>query len=154
MFNLADHLLRRGQWAEAADLSRRVLALRGTSIEDTHPAIAVSMQYLGRALGHLDSLPAGERWLRESLALRTKVLPPGHWLLASSESALGEHLVLARRFPDAERVLLGAETKLVASLGEKSPTVRDARGRIVSLYVAWGKEREAEKWRASLAPSP
>ncbi|MBL0170311.1 MAG: serine/threonine protein kinase [Gemmatimonadaceae bacterium] len=151
MFNLADHLLRKGQWAEAADLSRRVLALRGTTIDDTHPAIAVSMQYLGRALGHLDSLSAGERWLRASLALRTRNLPPGHWLLASSESALGEHLVLAHKFPEAERLLLNAEAKLVASQGEKSPVVRDARGRIVALYVAWGKAREAEKWRTTLA---
>ncbi|MEQ1689751.1 MAG: serine/threonine-protein kinase [Gemmatimonas sp.] len=150
MFNLADRLLRGGKWAEAADLSRRVLKLRGISIDDTHPAIAVSMQYLGRALGHLDSVAVGERWLRESLALRAKILPPGHWLLASSESAIGENLVLARRFPDAEKMLLNAEARLKDSQGDKAPVVRDARTRIVALYDAWGKTADAEKWRGIL----
>jgi serine/threonine-protein kinase len=152
LFNLADHLMRRKRWSEAADLSRQVLALRGVSIEDTHTAIAVSMQYLGRSLGHMDSVAAGERWLRESLALRKRNLPPGHWLLASSESALGENLVLARRFPEAERMLLSAESRLVESRGEKSPIVRDVRERIVALYDAWGKSEEAAKWRARLGP--
>lgn len=109
LFNLSDHLLRRKRWAEAADLARQVLALRGVSIEDTHPAIAVSMQYLGRALDHMDSLDQGGRWLRESLALRKKTLPADHWLLASSESSIGEHLVLAKRYAEAEPLLLASE---------------------------------------------
>jgi hypothetical protein len=84
--------------------------------------------------------------------LRKRNLPPGHWLLASSESALGENLVLARRFPEAERMLLSAESRLVESRGEKSPIVRDVRERIVALYDAWGKSEEAAKWRARLGP--
>ena len=39
---------------------------------------------------------------REILALREKPLPPHHWLLASSRSTLGAHLVLAQPFAEAE----------------------------------------------------
>ena len=130
------------------------MPLRGVSIDDTHPAIAVSMQYLGRALGNMDSLVEGERWLRESLALRTKNLPSDHWLLASSESALGEHLALAHRYAEAETLLLQSEAKLVKYRGEKSPVVNDARVRLVKLYDAWGRKTDADNWRTKLIPPP
>lgn len=152
MFNYADHLLLVKRYPEAAEWSRRVLALRGRSLQDAHPAVATAMSILGRALGRMDSLAAGERWLRESLALRKSVLPPGHFLVPSAESILGEHLVLARRFGEAEPLLLGSERLLVASRGETAPIVQDARGRIVRLYEAWGKPDEAARWKSRLQP--
>jgi hypothetical protein len=95
----------------------------------------------------VDSLAAGERYLRESLELRRKTLPNDHWLLASSESILGGHFVLARRFAEAEALLVAAEKKLVMARGEEAPVVADARGRLVALYKAWGKPAEADKWQ-------
>lgn len=110
-------------------------------------AVSTALSLLGRALGPMDSLTAGERYLRESLELRRKTLPKDHWLLASSESILGAHFVLARRFADAEALLVQAERKLVEARGEEAPVVADARTRLVALYAAWGKPAEAGEWQ-------
>ncbi len=147
MFNYADYLLGRKRYAEAALWSRRVLALRGRTLPDTHMAVATSMGLLGRALGPMDSLDAAERYLRESLELRKKTLPEGHWAVASSESILGAHLVLAKRFTEAEALLVASERKLVDARGEDAAVVSDARGRLAALYNAWGKPTEATRWQ-------
>lgn len=153
MFSYADFLLGRNRYAEAAKWCREVLKLRGKTLPETHPAIGTAMSVLGRSLDGLDSLDAGERWLRESLRLRRQSLPEGHWLIFSSESILGAHMTLARRFEDAEALLLPAEKKLVEARGEEAPVVNDVRKRIVALYKAWGKEAEAAKWTAKLSDS-
>jgi hypothetical protein len=127
-----------------------VLALRGKSLQDAHPAVSTSMSILGRSLAQLDSLAAGERWLRESLALRRAAYPAGHFLILSAESILGEHLAIARQFERAEALLLPSEKGLVAARGESAPIVQDARRRIVRLYESWGKPDEAAKWKALL----
>jgi serine/threonine-protein kinase len=150
MFNYADLLLLQKRYAESARWSREVLNLRGKSLPETHMAVSTSMGVLGRALGRMDSLEAGERWLRESLALREKTLPAGHWLLASSESMLGAHFTLARRYAEAEALLLPAERKLVEARGAQARVVADARVRIVELYAAWGKADEAAQWQAKI----
>ncbi len=134
--NYADSLIALGQHAKAEPMAREVLALRGRTLADSHPMVPFAMALLGRALGPLGRLEEAERWLRESLALRERLLPPGHWMLASSRSTLGGHLVLAGRFAEAEPMLLAAERDLVAALGEQSPVVADARGRIAALHQA------------------
>ncbi len=147
MFNYADFLMSHKRFPEAAKWSREVLKLRGKSLPETHLAISTAMGVLGRSLGPMDSLDAAEGYLRESLELRRKTLPPGHWALASSESILGAHYTLARRFDEAEALLVPAEKKLVEARGEDAPVVKDARTRIVALYTAWGKPAEAARWQ-------
>ena len=147
MFSYADFLMARERFAESARWCREVLKLRGKSLPDTHPAVGTAMSVLGRSLDGLDSLAEGEHWLRESLRVRKQALPAGHWLLYSSQSILGAHMVRARRFAEAEPMLLGAEQKLVEARGEKAPVVHDARTRIVALYVATGDTTKASAWR-------
>jgi hypothetical protein len=106
------------------------------------------MFHLGLALGKLDSTTAAERWLREALRLRTAALPPGHWLLASTRSGLGEVLTGARRFREAEALLLPAEQQLSAELSHKNEPVQDVWHRLIALYRAWGKPADAAKWEA------
>jgi hypothetical protein len=149
--NYADHLNRMRRWPEAAQLAREVLAMPEGSLPAGSPRVGVAMQTLGRALSYMDSLEAGEQWLRASQEHRRANLPEGHWLLASSESALGEHMVLARRFDEAESLLLGAAKRLVELRGESAPAVYDTRERIVMLYDAMQRPDEAARWRALLA---
>jgi eukaryotic-like serine/threonine-protein kinase len=77
MFRFADHLVRTRRWSEAAYWARWVLALRGRTLPETYPGVAAAMQYLGRALGPMDSLDIAERWLTESLEHRRTHQPPG-----------------------------------------------------------------------------
>ncbi len=153
MFNYADFLLGQKRYAEAAEWARKVLRLRGRTLAPTHVAVSTALKVLGQALGAMDSFPAAEASLRESLALRRQTLPEGHWLIASSESVLGGHFVLARRFGEAEALLVPAERRLVEARGERAPVVADARGRLVQLYEAWGRPADAERWQAEILAS-
>jgi serine/threonine-protein kinase len=151
--NYADFLENAGRHADAARAAREVVALRGT-VPETHPAIGTGMQVLGRALGAMDSLAAGERWLREGLAIRRRALPAGHWAIASSESVLAGHLVLMRRYGEAEALLVPAERAMAAVLGPEASSTQKARKRLVALYTATGQEALAAAWRDSLATTP
>ena len=148
--NFADHLMRRERWRDAATLAREVLALRGTSLEDSSYPVQGALHYLGRALAHMDSVKAGEPLVREARELRRKSLPAGHWLIASLDGALGEVLTLDGRFPEAERLLLGAEARALEVRGATSTAVADQRQRLVALYKRWGKPAEAAKWQERL----
>ncbi|MCC6242152.1 MAG: serine/threonine protein kinase [Gemmatimonadaceae bacterium] len=152
MSNYADLLNQQEKWSEAARYARDVVAMRGKSVEEAHPVMGAAMMHLGRALARMDSLAASERVLREGLALRIKYLPANHYLIALSESTLGEYFTIARNFTEAERWLLDAEKKLVTIRGEKAPLVRDVRLRLVALYEAWGKPSEVAAWKARLTP--
>jgi tetratricopeptide (TPR) repeat protein len=151
--NYADFLENAGRHADAARAAREVVALRGT-VPETHPAIGTAIQVLGRALGAMDSLAAGERWLREGLAIRERTLPAGHWAIASSRSVLGGHLTRMGRYGEAEALLLPAERTLRAERGADNGLTRKARERLVALYTSWGRADRAASWRDSLAPAP
>ena len=151
--NYAGTLVIRGEFVEAARMAREVLEYRGRSIGDAHPAMSTAMQVLGKALDGLDSLAAGERWLRESLAVREANYPAGHWLIASSASVLGEHFVRARRYSEAEQLLVTSERALLEARGETAPVMIDARKRLVLLYQAWGRTSQAAAWLAKIPPA-
>lgn len=65
----------RGKFAQAAALASEPLAFRGTELPESHPAIAASLQTLGRSLDHAGDHAGAEGALRESLGLRDKYLP-------------------------------------------------------------------------------
>lgn len=148
--NFTDHLMRVERWRDAAALAREVLALRGVSLDDSSYPVQGALNYLGRALAHMDSAKAGEKLVREARDLRTQSLPAGHWLIAALDGSLGEVLTLDGRFAEAEQLLLAAEERVRAVRGGASVAVADQRVRLVSLYTRWGKPAEAAKWQERL----
>ena len=132
-------------WRSWTDLAERGTGLLAYLLIDA--VVDDYLPLLDEVSDRMDSLEAGGRWLRESLAVRQTHFPKGHWLIASSESILGEHLVLERKFAEAEQRLLSSEQKLVAARGEEAPVIQDARTRLVKLYEAWGKADQAARWR-------
>lgn len=148
--NYADSLVVMGQYERVLPMARELLALRGKTLDDAHPMVAYAMSLLGRSLGPLGQLAEGERWLRASYALRRRTLPAGHWLLASSQSTLGAHMTLAKRYREAEALLLPAERALTAALGDSGPVAIEARRRLVDLYTAWNRPADAQAWRVKV----
>ena len=148
--NFTDHLIRRERWREAATLAREVLALRGSSLDDSSYPVQGALGYLGRALAHMDSVKVGEALVREARELRRRSLPAGHWLIASMDGSLGEVLTLDGRYAEAEQLLLGAEARALEVRGATSTAVADQRQRLVALYTRWGKPAEAAKWQERL----
>lgn len=149
-FSYAFFLADLGRWAEAAALSRHVLSLRGKTLADSHPAVAASFQLLGRSLDHAGDHAGAEEALDQAVAIRRKYLPPGSWLVGSSERILAEHYILTRDYPRAESLALDAYGVLVKGLGADHPNARLGARTLVTLYDAWGRPARAAEFRAKL----
>ena len=80
--------------------------------------------------------------------MRTGELAPDHWMVASSQSTLGECLTKLARFGEAEPLLLTSADTLEKTLGPTHPRTLQAFGAVVSLYEAWKKPEEAAPYRA------
>jgi hypothetical protein len=109
--------------------------------------VAGAMQILGMSLMDLGRAGEAEPFLRESLELRRRALPPGHWLIASAESMLGSCLTAQRRFREAEPFLLHGFGGLKAARGDEHELTVEARRRLVRLYGTWGRPERAAVWQ-------
>ena len=150
VLSYATSLYERGDYAGAAARAREALALRGKTLPDEHPVVAGSLLYLGRSLDRTGDSSGAERALRECLQIREKNLPPGHWLIGAAESVLGEHYLLVRDYPTAERHLVAGFEALRSARGEDHPRTQEALASVVKLYEDWGKKSETAKYRALL----
>ena len=135
---------------DAIRLSREVLTHRGRSLTDSHPAVAASLQVLGRCLDRRGDVVEGGKALEESLDIRRKVIQAGHWLIATSESIYGEHLTRIGRYREAEPLLLRSYETLQGKLGDKHDRTQDALRRLVHLYEKSHQPILAERYRAKL----
>jgi serine/threonine protein kinase len=145
--NLALFLLDGGKPGEAVPLLRELLQARRKAMPEDELAVANTLSPLGWALtdtGHADE---AEPLLREAVAIRRKKFPPGFWATASSESLLGASLTAQGRYAEAEPLLRQSVAVLLSALHVPPERVRQALGRIETLYSAWGKPEEAEVWR-------
>ncbi|MEQ1690079.1 MAG: serine/threonine-protein kinase [Gemmatimonas sp.] len=151
LFAYAMNQMDLAKYANAIASCEQVLAFRGTTIPEAHPSVASCLQTMGRARDQLGDTAGGRAALEASLALRKKYLPAGSWLLASSESVLGEHFTKVRDFLTADRYLLPATAVLAEQMGDASPRTQASLARVVALYEAWGKADLALSFRRRLA---
>ena len=89
---------------------------------------------LGVTLTRLGKAAEGEHYLRETLELREKSLPKGNYLIPFTESALGECLMVQKRYGEAEPLLVSGYNKLKAKFGEQDSRVIEARQRLDKLH--------------------
>jgi len=108
--------------------------------------VAAALQVAGLSLVDLGRPREAEPLVRESLELRRKSLPPGHWLIASSESVLGACLTAEGRYREAEALLLRAHAALESSRDRDHERTVEARQRLAALYEAWGRPDRAAQW--------
>ena len=92
-----------------------------------------------------------EKYITEALAIRRKVLPPGHYGIVGTESELGKTLSLQKRFVEAEQLLTQAYETLRTTMGEKHPATTTALKYLVELYRDWGKREKANEYEKKLA---
>lgn len=150
LFNYSGFVFDQKRYGEAAEYAREILALRGTTLPESHPAVAAALQTLGMSLDQLGDRRGGESALLESLALRRKYNQPDNWVIASSEGALGEHYTLTGDYPRAERLLVQAAGELESALGRTDVRTQRNTRRLVALYRAWGKPDQAKEYAARL----
>jgi serine/threonine protein kinase len=143
-----------GQARQAAEVAREVL-----QIERDRPAadprdVARLLTLLGAALTMDKRAKEAEPLLREALKIRSQALPPGHYQTALTQSMLGGCLSALGRHADAEPLLLAGYEGLRAAKRAPSFRTRQALDRLVQLYEAWGKPKQAAAWRAKQGPLP
>ncbi len=130
---------------------RRVIETAGRNQPRNDRFWSESLARLGDCLirqnRHADAIPI----LRQSLEIQMKI-QPNEWSTAVSQGLLGEALVGEKALAEAEPLLLASQ-KALSQMSDKIPPRRlglalsAACDRLISLYEAWDKRTEAERWR-------
>jgi hypothetical protein len=115
-----------------------------------HPGTASTLAWLGKLLVARGDPQGAEPLLREALASRQAAFPPDDWRVAEAGSLLGGGLVALGRYAEAEPLVVEGYRTLKQKRGAAYRRSRQALGRVVELYDAWGRSAEAARWRAEL----
>jgi len=110
-------------------------------------SFATALTVKGLLLNAQGRSAEAERVLRVAVRLRSENLPPNHFMSALTTGALGEVLATARKFEEAEPLLLASHDALRRSQAVENPRTRLARQRLVDLYTAWGRADQLVKLR-------
>jgi serine/threonine-protein kinase len=120
-YNYAGFLLDGGDWRGAIHAADVVLARRGITVPESQAPVSGALQIRGLALAALGDRAGAEVALRESLTLRTRHAPPGHWIIGSAESVLGEQLVAWGQRAEGLALLEHGADLVRAALGPDHP---------------------------------
>ena len=101
--------------------------------------------FKGLSLAKTGQAIEGEKLLREAVKLRTDSLPKEHFWVAIAESALGECLMMEKKYAEAEPLLRESYESLKNSQGAQNPRTILAQNRLVKLYQDWNKPELAAK---------
>ncbi len=153
--NLIDTRLALDAAVEAESLCHELLGVRRALNPPNPVLVAQTLEQLGHALYQQERFADCRDAWQECVDLRAGVAE-AHWLTNRARSELGQALTALGEFEKAEKLLLASESALAAPAAEipavaGAGCVDDARARLVSLYEAWGKSEEADKWRGATA---
>jgi non-specific serine/threonine protein kinase/serine/threonine-protein kinase len=141
-----------GHLAEAESLCRRVVAARRQHAALGRRYLANALDTLGRALVAKGQPAEAEPLLREAVDIYAKNPRAGDWDAANAQSLLGECLARGGRREEAEPLILAAYHSLQANPNTPPQRTRQALRRIIQLYEAWPKPKQAAEWRGRLEP--
>lgn len=91
----------------------------------------------GLGLAKTGQLDEGEKLLRDAVELRNASLPKEHFWVAIANSALGECLMMQKRFNEAGPLLTESYNNLRNSQGVENPRTQLAKSRLDKLYENW-----------------
>ncbi len=147
MNSLAYLLEDRGKLDDAEALYRRVVELTEQSVGRNHPEAFGPLNNLAMLLKDKQRYEESLALFDELLAGAGAALPEGHYFLGIFGGNMGECLMEAGRYGEAEARLIDSERVLRASLGDDHPRTAKAVERLAKLYERWGREEQAERWR-------
>jgi serine/threonine-protein kinase len=136
-----------GRLAEGEAQIDRVLGNYRQYSSPQYISFATALTVKGLLLNAQGRSAEAERVLRVAVRLRSENLPPNHFMSALTTGALGEVLATARKFEEAEPLLLASHDALRRSQAVENPRTRLARQRLVDLYTAWGRADQLVKLR-------
>jgi CHAT domain-containing protein/tetratricopeptide (TPR) repeat protein len=133
-----------GQYAEAREMARRVLALTQKKLGKNDPATAMAMTSLGAILVKLGEFQEAEALEKGALAVRKKRLGARDPLTANSLENLGALYWAMADYRKAESYYKEAHEILEKSLGPDHADTAMALGNLADLYNTMGEYRKAE----------
>jgi serine/threonine protein kinase/Flp pilus assembly protein TadD len=133
---------------EAQQECEEALAIRRRRLGDEHPKVAEALTTLAGVRQDQDDLVDAEAHFRAAYAIRQSTLPSGDPVRAQTAGALGQVLLMQRKYEGAEPLLLAAYDTLGAAGPAYRGPSREAADRLAKLYDAWGKPGEHAKWQA------
>jgi hypothetical protein len=110
----------------------------------------MSMYRLAQLLENQGNLREAETLMRRAAESGPRVLGKGDWRTGRSLASHGGILTRLGRHEEAERQLLKGYRCLRDCLGPADEWTRSVIPKLVDLYTAWGKDEEAERYRALL----
>jgi eukaryotic-like serine/threonine-protein kinase len=137
----------KGDYAKTESEDKKAIDLVRQYMGPENPLTASTAGTLGLTLTRDGKAAEGEPYLREALAIRKKILPPGDVSISSAVSALGECLTAQKRYDDAEPLLLQSYEELKAKSGDQDKRTTEARKRLAKLYEDWNKPEQAAQFR-------
>ena len=146
--NQSISLYRQGKYPEALTKADEAAKIYLESFGTRYDHYPTTLIVKGLSLARMGQTQEGERLLREAVKIRNELLPKGHFWVAVANGALGECLLLETQYEEAEPLLVESYKSLQASLGPQDPRTKEAVGRLVQLYLSWGKPGEAARYRA------
>jgi serine/threonine protein kinase len=153
LFRLSDLLYKEGDYPGAESAARESVEVfsRALTVPKDNIYFANPLLELGLILNKTGRSREAETYLREALAVRTRLLPAGNQLIGVSEGALGECLTSQKGYAEAEPLLLRSYATIKNIQGEHGPSTLEAARRLMTLYQSWGKPAEAARYRAVVA---
>jgi serine/threonine protein kinase/tetratricopeptide (TPR) repeat protein len=157
--SLSRVLVRQGRFIEAATPMQQALDLARAAHGDSHQLVAIYTLNLASIELGRQQAPVAERLAIDGIRLRSRapaIVPTRRrtvreddWSVGGAKSLLGAALTAQRRYDEAEAVLIDARRDL-ESTTSRSSDLKTTIGRLVDLYVAWGKPEKAATYRALL----
>jgi len=153
LFRLSDLLYKQSDYHGAESAARESVQVfnRALTTPKDNVYFANPVMALGLALNKTGRSREAETYLRESLEIRTRLLPKGNQLIAASDGALGECLTTQKRYAEAEPLLQQSYATMKGVQGERGPLTLEALRRLAALYQSWGKPAQAARYQAVLA---
>jgi hypothetical protein len=156
--SLAWAYIKAGQTSAATRLLGEMLAWARQRFPAGSPPLAGQLAAVGGMLLELKHHAESEPLLRESLAIREKLLAKGQarlWQVANVQSMLGGSLLGQKKLAEAEPLLLAGydglwKDRMALPPRGRQDNVARAVQRLVDLYAATGNKEEAGKWRQKL----
>ncbi|MGE0464523.1 MAG: tetratricopeptide repeat protein [Vicinamibacterales bacterium] len=161
-FNSLSHVwLAQGRYDEAASALQEALALARPALGDDNQLIAIYTINLAAVQLARKQFEAAEALLREGLRIRLlspavvpnrrRILPEDDWSIGATKSLLGASLTALGRYEEAETMLLQARRDLAGMPAPRAGEMQVNLGRLVDLYVAWGRRDRAAEYRTLTA---
>jgi len=136
----------RKDYAKAEVLFRQASELYLKAKGPMHPeTVMTQANYLSalRNLGRIDEAVVG---FEELLKRGEQVFPPEHFFLAVIRGHLGLSLMEAKRYAEAEPLLMQSFKTAQEQFGDDDARAQTLRARLVDLYTRWGKPEQAAQF--------